>query len=110
MNGYVFLAAAIVFEVAGTTFLKLSDGFSRLWPSLGVVVCYGLTFWLFSNALKTIDVGVGYAIWAGVGIVLLALLGVFFLGEKLDLAGVLGMGLIIAGVVVLNVFSNTGSH
>ncbi|MBF0803945.1 MULTISPECIES: multidrug efflux SMR transporter [Neisseria] len=107
---WLFLALAIVSEVFGSTMLKLSSGFSRLWPSLGVVLGFGLAFYFLSLALKTMPLGTAYAVWAGVGLVLTAAVGIFFFGQKADAAGVFGIGLILAGVVVLNLFSKMGGH
>ncbi|WP_026535348.1 DMT family transporter [Arthrobacter sp. H14] len=102
---YVFLALAIVFEVAGTSLLKLSDGFTRLWPSVGVAVGYGMAFWMLSLTLRTVPVGVAYAIWAGLGTALIAIIGAFFFGEQLGMVKVIGIALIVAGVVALNIDS-----
>jgi small multidrug resistance pump len=108
--GYVYLALAIVCEVIGTTALQASDGFSRLGPSLLVVAGYGLAFFLLALVLRTIPMGVAYAIWAGLGIVLIGLAGVVVYKQSLDLPAMLGMGLIVAGVAVINIFSRTVSH
>ncbi|MBL8500157.1 MAG: SMR family transporter [Nitrosomonas sp.] len=110
MQQWIFLAVAIVSEVIATSFLKAADGFTRLWPSLVVVVGYLLAFYLLSLTLKTIPVGVAYAIWSGVGIVLIALSGWLFLGQSLDTPALIGLALIIAGVAVINVFSRTVVH
>ncbi|WP_163648197.1 SMR family transporter [Modicisalibacter sp. 'Wilcox'] len=107
---YVYLLLAIVAEVLGTTALKASREFTRLWPSVGVVVGYGLAFYLLTLVLRSLPVGVAYAVWAGLGIVLVSLLGVVWFGERLDGPAVLGMGLIIAGVVVIQVFSRVSAH
>ncbi len=109
---WLYLGTAILAEVIGTSALKASDGFTRLWPSVIVVVGYACAFWLLALALtlRSIPVGVAYAIWAGVGIVLIALVGVFLFGQKLDAPAVIGMALIVAGVVVMNVFSKTAGH
>jgi len=107
---YVFLSLAIVAEIIGTTFLKLADGFTKPIPSLITVLGYAAAFYFLSLTLRTIPVGVAYAIWSGVGIVLISLIAWLFLGQKLDAPAVLGMGLIVAGVVVLNVFSKTAAH
>ncbi len=107
---WVFLSVAIVSEVIGTSALKASEGFSRLWPSAIVVVGYALAFYFLSLALKTIPVGVAYAIWSGAGVALIALIAWVLYGQALDLPAIIGMLLIVAGVVVLNLFSNTGSH
>ena len=110
MQPWIFLAVAIVSEVIATSFLKAAEGFTRLWPSLVVVTGYLLAFYLLSLTLKTIPVGVAYAIWSGVGIVLIALSGWLFLGQSLDMPAVIGLSLIIAGVAVINVFSRTVTH
>lgn len=96
MPVYTFLAIAIFSEVIGTLSLKASEGFSRLGPSIVVVVAYGLAFYFLSLTLKTIPVGVAYAIWSGVGVTLVALIGWLVFGQKLDLPAIVGMGLIIA--------------
>lgn len=110
MPVYTILAIAIVSEVIGTLSLKASEGFTRLGPSLIVVVAYGLAFYFLSMTLKSIPVGIAYAVWSGIGVTLVALIGWLIFGQKLDIAAVLGMGLIIAGVIVLNLFSNTAQH
>ena len=110
MNTYWILGAAIVAEVVGTSALKASEGFTRLWPSCLVVLGYGVAFYCLSLTLKTIPMGVAYAIWSGLGIVLITLVAFVLYGQKIDLAGLLGMGLIVAGVVVLNVFSKAAAH
>jgi len=110
MQSWIYLAVAIVSEVIATSFLKSAEGFTRLWPSLVVVVGYLLAFYLLSLTLKTIPVGVAYAIWSGVGIVLIAISGWLFLGQSLDTPALTGLALIIAGVAVINVFSRTVVH
>lgn len=105
---YLILATAIFFEVVGTSALKASDGFTKLMPSLMVVVAYALSFYLLSLALRSFGVGFAYAIWSGFGIVLVASAGVLFFGEKIDLAAIIGFGLIIAGIVILNLYSGLG--
>lgn len=105
---YVFLALAIVFEVAGTSLLKLSDGFSRLWPTLGVAVGYGLAFWMLALTLRSVPVGIAYAIWAGLGTAIIAVIGVVLFGESLGPIKIVGIGLIVAGVVALNI--DSGGH
>ena len=104
------LGLAIVAEVIGTTALKASEGFTRLVPSLIVVAGYGVAFYCLSLVLKSIPVGVTYAVWSGLGIVLITVVAYLVYGQRIDLAGLIGMGLIIAGVVVLNVFSKTSGH
>lgn len=96
------LAAAIAAEVGGTTALKYSDGFSRLWPSVLTVLGYAVSFVLLAQTLKTVQVGTAYAIWSGVGTAAIAMIGVAFLGEGMTVVKAAGMALIIIGVVVLN--------
>ena len=110
MPVYAFLAIAIVSEVIGTLSLKASEGFTRLWPSLLVVVAYTLAFYFLSLTLKSIPVGIAYAVWAGIGVTLVTLIGWLLFGQKLDIAALLGIGLIMTGVIVLNLFSNTTQH
>lgn len=107
---WLYLAIAIVSEVVATSALKASAGFTRLYPSLLVVGGYALAFYFLSLTLRTIPVGVAYAIWSGVGVVLVCLLGWLLYGQKLDVAAVAGIGLILAGVLVLNLFSKSVSH
>jgi small multidrug resistance pump len=106
---YLYLAIAIVAEVIGTSALKASEGFTRPWPSVVVVAGYGVAFYFLSLALRTIPVGVTYAIWSGVGVALITLIGWLLFKQKLDAPALLGIGLIVAGVVVIQVFSATGS-
>lgn len=110
MNTYIFLGIAIVAEVSGTTIMKYSDGFSRLWPSVGAVACYGAAFYFLAQTLEHMPTGVAYAIWSGVGIVLISLLGWLVSGQKLDIPAMLGMALICAGVLVINLFSKAAAH
>ncbi|HWF62841.1 MAG TPA: SMR family transporter [Nitrospira sp.] len=107
---WVFLAVAIVSEVIGTSALKASEGFTRLWPSAIVVSGYASAFYFLSLTLKTIPVGVAYAIWSGAGIALIALIAWVLYGQALDLPAIIGMSLIVAGIVALNFSSNTVSH
>jgi small multidrug resistance pump len=107
---YLFLSVAIAAEVAGTTFLKLSDGFTRPVPSVLTVLGYGVSFYFLSVALRSIPTGIAYAIWSGVGIILIALIAWLFQGQKLDAAAVGGMGLIIAGLLVMNLLSEAAPH
>lgn len=108
--GYIYLAIAIVAEVVATSALKASDGFTRLWPSVVVVVGYGVAFYFLALVLRIIPIGVAYAVWAGVGIVLIALVGMAVYRQVPDWPAVIGMTLIVAGVVVINLFSDTVSH
>ncbi len=107
---YLYLTIAIVSEVIGTSALKASEGFSKLTPSILVVIGYGTAFYFLSLTLKTIPVGIAYAMWSGVGVLLITLVGLFFFGQKVDLAGWIGIFLIATGVVVLNVLSKTSAH
>lgn len=109
MNGYVWLGGAILAEVIATTMLKASDGFTKLTPSLITVAGYAFAFWCLSHSMKTVPVGVGYAIWSGVGIVLITGIAWIWFKQSLDLPAVLGMGLILAGVLVINLFSKASS-
>lgn len=108
--GYLYLTLAIIAEVIGTTALQASHGFTKLLPSLTVVVGYGLAFYFLSLVLKSIPVGIAYAIWAGVGIVLVAIAGAVIYKQIPDLPAMIGMGLIVAGVAVINIFSKTTGH
>ncbi len=110
MNAWLQLLLAIVAEVVATSALKASDGFTRLWPAVIVVVGYSVSFYCLSLVLKTIPVGITYAVWSGLGIVLITLAAWWLYGQTIDTAGLVGMGLILAGVVVLNVFSTSGGH
>lgn len=105
-----YLAIAIVAEVIGTSALKAADGFRVLAPSVVVVVSYSISFYFLSLALRTIPMGLAYAIWSGVGIVLISLAGWLFYRQALDGAAIAGMGLIIAGVAVINLFSKSMPH
>jgi small multidrug resistance pump len=110
MQQWIFLSIAIVSEVAATSALKACEGFSRLWPSVVVLVGYGTALFFLSLTLKTIPVGVVYAIWSGVGIALIALVAWVFFDQSLDVPAIVGLLLIVAGVVVLNVFSTSLPH
>jgi small multidrug resistance pump len=109
-SSYVWLAAAICSEVAGSTFLVRSEQFSRLVPSILVVVFYGFAFFGLAQALKSMPLGFAYAVWAGLGIVLTALVGVVIFKQRLDLPAVVGIALIVTGVIVMNTLSKTASH
>ncbi|BCB09171.1 multidrug transporter [Vreelandella venusta] len=107
---FVYLVLAIVAEVIATSALKSSVGFTRPLPSIMVVVGYGVAFYLLSLVLRTLPVGIAYAVWAGLGIVLVTLVGIVVFGEKPDLPAVIGISLIVAGVVILQVFSKMNVH
>jgi len=107
---YLYLTIAIVAEVIATSFLKSCEGFTRLWPSVVVLVGYALAFYFLSLTLRSMSVGIVYAIWSGVGIVLVSIMAWVLFGQKLDVPAVVGMVLIIAGVVVINLFSKSVAH
>ncbi|WP_459187946.1 DMT family transporter [Parabacteroides sp. APC149_11_2_Y6] len=110
MKQYLFLLLAIVAETVATSFLKESQQFTRLTPSIITVLGYIAAFFCLSLVMKTIPVGIAYAIWSGVGIILISLIGLFFFKQHLDLPAIIGLAFIIIGVVVINVFSKTVSH
>ncbi len=110
MNAYVLLGGAIALEVAATTAMKSSNGFTKLLPSVLCVLGYCISFYLLAQTLKTIPTGVAYAIWSGVGIVLISTIAWLFHGQKLDAGAMIGMALIVAGVIVINVFSQSAAH
>lgn len=110
MNHWVALAIAIVAEVIGTTALKASHEFTRLWPSLIVVVGYGTAFYFMALSMRVLPVGIMYAIWSGMGIVLVSIIGWVVYRQALDVPAIIGMGLIIAGAIVINVFSKSVGH
>lgn len=110
MNPLVYLAIAIVSEVIATTALKASNSFTKPLPTVMVVAGYASAFYFLSICLRTISVGVAYAIWSGLGIILVTLLSWAIYGQTVDRAGLVGMGLIIAGVMILNLFSKSMAH
>ncbi|MBI9088322.1 MAG: multidrug efflux SMR transporter [Desulfobacterium sp.] len=107
---YFYLMLAIISEVIATSALKASAEFTKLVPVLIVLLGYGISFYCMALVLRTIPLGITYAIWSGLGIVIIAVIGVVFFKESLDLPAMVGMGLIIAGVVVVNLFSKTTGH
>ncbi|MDO6503094.1 SMR family transporter [Shimia thalassica] len=109
-KAYLLLIAAVLMETIGTSALQASQQFSRLWPSVIVVVAYAVSFYLLAMTLKFLPVGITYAIWSGFGIVFIAVIGYFVFGQKLDLPAVLGMGLILVGILVIHLFSKTVAH
>ena len=110
MSHWIYLSIAILAEVIGTSFLKESQGFTKLVPSVVVVVGYGVAFYFLALTLKTLPVGIAYAVWAGAGVALIALAGYLFFGQALDAPAVIGMLLIVSGVVVINLYSATVRH
>jgi len=109
-SAYAMLAAAIAAEVAGTTFLQKSEQFTKLVPTLAMAGLYAAAFYFLSQALRHVPLGVAYAIWGGVGIVLTAAIGVVLFRQKLDAPALLGIGLIVSGVLVTQLFSRSVAH
>lgn len=110
MHPFVYLGIAIVCEVIATSALRAAEGFTRLIPSVIVVIGYGISFYCLSMTLKHLPIGVVYAIWSGLGIVLVSLVAYFLYKQVLDWPAIVGMGFIITGVVIMNLFSKTTSH
>ncbi|MBB1491511.1 multidrug efflux SMR transporter [Paracoccus sp. MC1854] len=107
---YAVLTVAIVFEVIGTSLLMLSQQFTRVWPTVGMAVAYLVSFYFLSQALKFLPLGIAYALWSGLGIILTLGVGIFVFRQIPDLPAVVGVALILAGVVVINGFSRTTGH
>lgn len=107
---YLTFAAAVIFEVLGTSALQRSQQFTAPGPTAMVVLCYGAAFYLLSHTLQAIPVGLAYAMWSGMGIVLISAVGYFWFRQTLDLPAVLGIAMIVAGVVIINVFSRSVAH
>lgn len=107
---YAVLVAAIAFEVIGTTLLKQTEQFTRLWPTVLSMAAYGVAFYLLSMVLRTMPVGIAYAIWSGLGIVFVSLIGMVVFRQSLDLPAIFGLLLIIVGIVIINVFSSSVGH
>lgn len=110
MKNYLFLTAAIIFEVIGTSFLKKTGQFSKLLPTLVFVLAMGTSFYLLSIALKGIPIGIAYAIWSATGIVLISLIAWIAYGQRLDMPAIIGISFIIIGVVIINLFSKSSIH
>ena len=109
MPPFLVLILAVIAETIGTTALQASAQFSRLWPSVVVVIAYAAAFYLLALALRGFPVGIAYALWSGLGIVFIALIGFIVFGQTLDLPAIIGMALILAGILVINLFSSS-SH
>ena len=107
---WIYLGIAIVSEVAASSALRASDGFTRVWPTLALIVGYGISFYFLSLTLRTIPMGIAYAVWSGVGILLISVVGWFLFGQKLDLPAIIGLTFIVTGVVILNMFSKSIVH
>lgn len=110
MQKWIFLVVAIISEVIATSALKSSAGFTRLWPSIIVVSGYASAFYFLSLTLNVIPIGIAYAIWSGVGVALIALISWLYFKQPLDFAAIVGLLLIVAGVVVINLFSKSVAH
>ncbi len=106
----LILIAAIGFEILGTSLLSSTNHFTRLGPTAAVALSYTASFWLLSVVLRTVPIGIAYAIWSGVGVAAITLIGWVFFSQKLDAAALIGIGMIAGGVVVLNLFSGSVSH
>lgn len=107
---YIYLALAIIFEVTGSAFLNKSEGFTKFLPTAITFLAFGVCLFFLSFALKEIPMGIAYAIWAGAGLVLTALVSVFIFKQNLDGAGIIGIGFILVGVIILNLFSKSTGH
>jgi small multidrug resistance pump len=110
MTAYYYLAIAICAEVIATVSMKAVKGFSTPLPLVLVIVGYGIAFWMLTLVVRSVPVGVAYAVWAGMGIVMVSVAALFIYGQKLDVPAILGMGLIVLGVVVIQLFSKTAGH
>ncbi len=110
MKTYLFLLIAVAFETFGSSCLQASQQFTRFWPSMGVLLGFAGAFWFFTLVLKVLPLGITYALWSGIGIVLITASGWLVFGQKLDAAALAGIGLIIAGIVVINLFSGAAQH
>ena len=107
---YIILMFAVLAETIGTTALQASQQFTKLVPSVIVVVAYGAAFYLLAIALKTFPVGIAYAMWSGFGIIFISIIGFVVFGQKLDLAAIVGLAMIIGGILVINLLSNSATH
>lgn len=107
---WIYLFIAIIGEVIGTSALKESEGFTRLWPSAITAIGFAVAFYFLSLTLRTIPIGIAYAVWSGVGIVIISIIGYYYFKQSLDLPALFGIAMIIAGVVIINVSSNSISH
>lgn len=107
---YIYLIIAVAAETIGTSSIQASQQFTRLWPSMLALVSFTCAFYFLSLTLKVLPVGIMYALWSGLGIIFIAIIGWVYFGQKLDLAAIFGMSLILAGIVVINLFSSTATH
>lgn len=107
---YLFLLIAVMFETFGSSCLQASHQFTRFWPSVGVIIGFAGAFYFFTMVLKVLPLGITYALWSGIGIILITVSGRLLFGQKLDLPALLGLGLIISGILVINLFSKAQVH
>jgi len=107
---YIVLLCAVAAETIGTAALQASQQFSKPWPSVLVVIAYAISFYLLALALRTIPLGIAYALWSGLGIVFITTIGYLVYGQKLDLPAIFGLGLILSGIIVIHLFSSTATH
>jgi small multidrug resistance pump len=107
---WLYLCGAIASEIVATSVLKATDGFTRPWPTAITLICYGAAFYCLSMALRTVPMGIAYAIWSGVGIVAISLIGFILYRQRLDAGALVGIGLILAGTIVINLFSKVSGH
>ncbi len=110
MKSWILLFFAVVCEVVGTSAIKQSEGFTKFWPSITVAVGFALAFYLLSFSLKALPIGVVYAVWSGMGIVLISVIGHWFFNERLDTPALIGVSFILAGVIIMQVFSKAVAH
>jgi len=110
MRNFLFLLIAILLETIATSSLKASDGFTKLIPSILTIIGYAGAFYFLSLTIRTIPLGIAYALWSGIGIVLISAVGYFLFKQKLDLPAILGISLIVAGVIIIQLFSKSASH
>lgn len=110
LKSYIYLLLAVLFETFGSTCLQASQQFTRFWPTLSVAFGFAGAFWFFSLVLKVLPLGITYALWSGVGIILISASGALIFGQRLDLPALLGIGLILAGILVINLFSGASAH
>lgn len=109
-RSYIYLILAIVFEIIATTFLKKTEEFSKLIPSIITVIGYSAAFYFLSLTLRQIPVGITYAIWSGVGIIFITIIGIVAFKQVPDLPAIIGIALIVIGVIIINIFSKMGTH
>ncbi len=107
---YIYLLIAVITETIGTAAMQASEQFTRFWPSVLLVIAYGISFYFMALALKYMPVSIVYAIWSGLGVVFIGIIGWLVFKQSLDFAAIAGMGLIIAGVIVINLFSGSATH